>query len=205
MAKKLVIVESPTKARTISKMLGKDFNIMASMGHIRDLPERTLGVDVAKNFEPSYVESERGAKVIKDLRNAAKKVDAIYLAPDPDREGEAIAWHLKEVLSKQAGKNKFHRVTFHEITKTAVDKAFKMASDINMNLVDAQQARRVIDRLVGYKVSPMVKRNVSGGSSAGRVQSVALLLICDREEKIRNFIPEEYWDFNGTFISSEGD
>ncbi|MDD4318095.1 MAG: type I DNA topoisomerase [Victivallaceae bacterium] len=205
MANKLVIVESPTKARTISKMLGKDFNIMASMGHIRDLPERTLGVDVAKNFEPSYVESERGAKVIKDLRNAAKKVDAIYLAPDPDREGEAIAWHLKEVLSKQAGKNKFHRVTFHEITKTAVDKAFKMASDINMNLVDAQQARRVIDRLVGYKVSPMVKRNVSGGSSAGRVQSVALLLICDREEKIRNFIPEEYWDFNGTFISSEGD
>ncbi len=202
---KLVIVESPTKARTIGKMLGKGYTIMASMGHIRDLPERTLGVDIKNDFKMEYVESERGAKVIKELKAASKKADAIYLAPDPDREGEAIAWHLKEVLSKQNKKSVFHRVAFHEITKSAIDKAFKAASDINMDLVDAQQARRVIDRLVGYKVSPMVKRNVTGGSSAGRVQSVALLLACEREEQIRKFIPEEYWDFTGTFKATSGD
>jgi DNA topoisomerase-1 len=195
---KLVIVESPTKARTIGRMLGKDYKIMASMGHIRDLPERTLGVDIENKFEPRYEESERGAKIIRELRTAAKKAVNIYLAPDPDREGEAIAWHLKEVLKGQT-KGEFHRVTFHEITKNAIDKAFQHASDINMDLVDAQQARRVIDRIVGYKVSPIVRRKVSGGSSAGRVQSVALLLVCEREEKIREFVPEEYWDFTADF------
>lgn len=195
---KLVIVESPTKARTIGRMLGKDYKIMASMGHIRDLPERSLGVDIANKFEPRYEESGRGAKIIKELRAAAKKAADIYLAPDPDREGEAIAWHLREVLKKQT-KGEFHRVTFHEITKNAIDKAFQHASDIDMNRVDAQQARRVIDRIVGYKVSPIVRRKVPGGSSAGRVQSVALLLVCEREEKIRDFVPEEYWDFTADF------
>ncbi len=197
---KLVIVESPTKARTIGRMLGKDFKIMASMGHIRDLPEHSLGVDIANNFEPRYEESERGAKIIRELRAAAKKADDIYLAPDPDREGEAIAWHLKEVLKKQT-KAGFHRVTFHEITKNAIDKAFQHATDIDMHLVDAQQARRVLDRIVGYKVSPIVRRKVPGGSSAGRVQSVALLLVCEREEKIRDFVPEEYWDFAADFAA----
>ncbi len=195
---KLVIVESPTKAKTIGRMLGKDYKIMASMGHIRDLPERALGVDIEKNFEPTYEESERGAKVIRELRAAAKKAGDIYLAPDPDREGEAIAWHLKEVLCKQT-KGDFHRVTFHEITKSAIDKAFNDAGDIDMNRVDAQQARRIIDRIVGWKVSPLVRKQVPGGSSAGRVQSVALLLVCEREEKILNFVPEEYWEFTADF------
>jgi DNA topoisomerase-1 len=195
MAENLVIVESPTKARTIGKMLGKDYTIMASVGHVRDLPTHSLGVDLKSNFAPQYVESERSKKVIKDLRSAAKKAKAVYLAPDPDREGEAIAWHLQELLKKQY-KGNFERVTFHEITKSAVSKAFENATVVDMNLVDAQQARRVLDRIVGYMVSPLLWSQITRGTSAGRVQTVALRLIVEREREIGAFKPEEYWNFS---------
>lgn len=152
---KLLIVESPTKARTIGKMLGKDYTIIASMGHIRDLPERELGVDIEHNFAPQYVDTSRSKSVVKELRAAAKTADEIYLAPDPDREGEAIAWHLAEVLEKST-KSPLYRVTFHEITRSAIEKAMTEKGEINLNLVDAQQARRVLDRIVGYQVSPLL-------------------------------------------------
>ncbi len=194
MSSKLVIVESPAKARTIGKMLGKDYQIFASMGHIRDLPERSLGVDIANGFLPNYVESKSRAKVIKELRSAAKKSDAVYLAPDPDREGEAIAWHLHEML-KDKTKADFHRVSFHEITKSAIAKAFEHAGELDMHLVDSQQARRVLDRLVGYQISPLLWSQIEKGISAGRVQSVALRLVVEREREILAFEPEEYWNF----------
>ena len=201
--KKLLIVESPTKARTITRMVGSDYNIMASMGHIRDLPERELGVDIENDFAPQYVAAGRGNKVVADLKAAARKADEIYLAPDPDREGEAIAWHLQEVL-KNDFKGDFKRVTFHEITRNAIQKALENHGSINMDLVDAQQARRVLDRLVGYRISPLLWSRVAKGSSAGRVQSVALRLIVEREREIEAFKPEEYWVFKLQLRSENG-
>ena len=194
----LLIVESPTKARTIGKMLGGNFNIAASMGHIMDLPEHDFGVDVGKGFLPLYVENPKSRQVIKKLKSIAKDANGIYLASDPDREGEAIAWHLKNVLSK-VSKAPFYRVTFHEITRNAIENALRNTTDIDKNLVDAQQARRVLDRLVGYKVSPLLWRKLENGRSAGRVQSAALRLVVEREREILAFVPEEYWIFTALF------
>lgn len=195
-AEKLVIVESPAKAKTINRFLGKGFKVVASMGHVRDLPETLLGIDLKNDFHPVYEESKRKSKILSDLRSIAKHADEIYLAPDPDREGEAIAWHLYEILKTVAPKAAFFRVSFHEITAGAIEKAFQSAGEINMNLVDAQQARRVLDRLVGYQVSPLLWSSVERGRgiSAGRVQSVALRLVVERERIIRSFIPEEFWN-----------
>lgn len=193
MAKNLVIVESPAKAKTINKLLGSDFVVKASMGHVRDLPERSLGVDVEKGFVPQYVAIKGRTKVLSELQAIAAKSDMIYLAPDPDREGEAIAWHLREALKGKAPLEKFCRVTYNEITAAAIRKAFSQPREINQPRVDSQQARRILDRVVGYKVSPMLWRRIPGASSAGRVQSVALRLVCEREMSIRNFNPEPYW------------
>lgn len=194
MAKNLVIVESPAKAKTINKMLGKDYIVLASMGHIRDLPEHALGVDVEKGFEPRYEPIASRAKTIANLSSQAAKAETVYLAPDPDREGEAIAWHLRELLRKKGDKaDKFRRVTYNEITASAIRKAFSQPGEINMPRVDSQQARRILDRIVGYKVSPSLRRAIAGASSAGRVQSVALRLVCEREKEIRDFKPEPYW------------
>ena len=192
MAKALVIVESPAKAKTINKYLGKDYKVVASMGHVRDLPKSKLGVDVDGDFEPDYVVIPDRAKVIKELKEAAKSADQIYVATDPDREGEAIGWHLAEELGANK-KNKVRRLMFNEITKKAILEAINHPGDIDMRMVDAQQARRVLDRLVGYKISPILWDKVRRGLSAGRVQSVALKLICDREREIEAFVAEEYW------------
>jgi DNA topoisomerase I len=193
MAKALVVVESPAKAKTINKYLGRDYKVMASMGHVRDLPKSKLGVDVDEDFEPTYEVIPSRKKVLTELRAEAKKADEIYLATDPDREGEAIGWHLAEELG--AGKKKkVRRLTFNEITKKAILEALDRPSDIDMKMVDAQQARRVLDRLVGYKISPLLWDKVRRGLSAGRVQSVALKLVCDRELEIEAFKPEEYWN-----------
>ena len=192
MAKNLVIVESPAKAKTINKYLGKDFEVKASMGHVRDLPKKTLGVDVKQGFQPDYEVLPARKKVLDELRSAAKGAEAIYLAADPDREGEAICWHLSEALGVRS-KKKFRRVVFNEITRRAIEDAFRNPTDIDDRKVDAQQARRILDRLVGYKVSPLLWEKVRRGLSAGRVQSVALKLICDREREIRAFVAEEYW------------
>lgn len=186
----LVIVESPAKAKTISKILGKDFQVKASVGHVRDLPRNKLGVNVRKNFEPQYEVLREKEQVVAELRQLAKSANNVYLAPDPDREGEAIAWHLSEILNLPSAK--LHRVAFNEITKDAVTHAIQKPRQIDKNLVDAQQARRVLDRLVGYKISPLLWRKVNG-RSAGRVQSVAVRLICEREEEVQNFKPVEYW------------
>ena len=202
---KLLIVESPTKARTISRMLGKDYDIIASMGHVRDLPEHDFGISIADNFAPQYVDTPRSRPVIKSLKEAAKKADEIYLATDPDREGEAIAWHLKNILAPANKKSQFHRVTFHEITRQAIENAIAGKGDININLVDAQQARRVLDRIVGYQVSPLLWRKLGKGSSAGRVQSAALRLIVERERDILAFKPEEYWNFSAVFTTPAND
>ncbi len=201
---KLVIVESPAKAKTISKILGKGYVVKSSVGHIRDLPERKLGVDVKKDFETVYVIAAKKKKLVEELRKAAKNADAICLAPDPDREGEAIAWHLQEVLSTVADPEKFERVQYNEITPRAVKAAFEHPGKINMDRVNAQQARRVLDRLVGYQVSPMLWRNVRRGASAGRVQSVALRLVCERERQILDFKPEAYWVM-GAKLSKKGE
>src|SRR5712692_10110344 len=189
MAKKLVIVESPAKAKTIEKFLGRDFEVRASMGHIIDLPKKGLGVNTRKDFAPQYEIIERKDKLIDELRAASRRADEVYLAPDPDREGEFIAWSLKETLGLQNP----HRAVFNEITKSAVQQAIKKPREINEDLFNAQQARRILDRLVGYKISPLLWRRIQSGTSAGRVQSVALRLICDREAEIRAFVPEEYW------------
>jgi len=196
MVKHLVIVESPAKAKTINKFLGKDYVVKASMGHVRDLPKSKLGVDPEKNFEPHYVNSRDKSKVIKELKDAAKKCEDVILAPDPDREGEAIAWHLKELLSSiMKEEDQFSRVTYNQITKAAIQKAFSTPTQLDLHKVDAQQARRVLDRLVGYRVSPLLWRRIRGGSSAGRVQTVALRLVCEREKEILKFVPETYWIF----------
>jgi DNA topoisomerase I len=189
MAKKLVIVESPAKAKTIEKFLGRGFEVRASMGHIIDLPKKGLGVDTRKGFTPKYEIIEKKDKLIDELKAASRRADEVYLAPDPDREGEFIAWSLKNTLGLQNPR----RAVFNEITKGAVQEAIKRPRDINEDLFNAQQARRVLDRLVGYKISPLLWRRVQSGTSAGRVQSVALRLICDREAEIRAFVPEEYW------------
>lgn len=193
MTKNLVIVESPAKAKTINKLLGKEFLVKASMGHVRDLPERSLGVDVAREFKPQYVPIKGRAKVLAELQAAAAKAEKVYLAPDPDREGEAIAWHLREVLQGKSPREKFLRVTYNEITAHAIHKAFSEPGQIDQLRVDSQQARRILDRVVGYKVSPMLWRRIPGASSAGRVQSVALRLVCERERAIQGFQPEPYW------------
>ena len=201
---KLLIVESPTKARTISKMLGQGYDIIASMGHIRDLPEKELGVDIANSFAPQYVDTPRSRPVVRSLKAAVKKADEIYLAPDPDREGEAIAWHLKSVL-ETGTQAPFYRVTFHEITRNAIEQALQNRGNIDQRLVDAQQARRVLDRIVGYQVSPLLWRKLEKGSSAGRVQSAALRLIVEREREILSFTPEEYWNFTVIFGTQNGE
>jgi DNA topoisomerase-1 len=191
MKKNLVIVESPAKARTLGKILGKDFSLKASLGHIRDLPEKALGVDIKNNFAPKYVVSRKKSKIVGELKEAAKEASDIYLATDPDREGEAIAWHLADVT--RVNKADYHRVVFHEITQEAIERAFKHPRSIDMQLVNAQQARRILDRLVGYKISPLLWRKVKRGLSAGRVQSVAVRIVVDREREIENFVPVEYW------------
>ena len=192
MTDKLIIVESPAKANTIKKFLGGNTKVIASMGHIRDLPKSKLGIDVEHNFEPEYINIRGKGDLIKDLKKNAKNSKKVYLATDPDREGEAIAWHLSNILNSE--NNQITRVTFNEITKNAVQKAIKQPRDIDINLVDAQQARRVLDRIVGYKISPVLWKKVRRGLSAGRVQSVAVELIVDREEEIEKFIPQEYWN-----------
>ena len=191
MPKSLIIVESPAKARTLQKYLGKDFNVKASVGHIRDLPVKTLGVDVEHDFEPQYVTIRGKGKIISDLKNAAKDADRIYLAPDPDREGEAIAFHIAQVL--KSTKKPFHRVLFHELTKKAIMAAIEQATDVNQYRFEAQQARRILDRLVGYQISPILWEKVRRGLSAGRVQSVAVRMVCEREEAIEAFESKEYW------------
>lgn len=189
--KNLVIVESPAKAKTIEKFLGKNYKVVASVGHIRDLPKSSLGIDIDNSFEPKYITIRGKGPVLKELRDLAKKSNKIYLATDPDREGEAISWHLAHILDIDE-KDKV-RVEFNEITKEAVTNAIKKPRTINISLVDAQQARRILDRLVGYKISPLLWRKIRKGLSAGRVQSVAVKLICDRDSEIQDFIPEEYW------------
>ena len=201
MAKNLVIVESPAKARTLEKFLGKDFEVEASGGHVRDLPPKSLGVNIDKDFEPNYQIIKGKEKIIKELKAAAAKAEKVFLAPDPDREGEAIAWHLKELLSKNG---KVKRIEFHEITKQAVIEAVKHPREIDMARVDAQQARRILDRLVGYKLSPLLWKKVRKGLSAGRVQSVAVRLICEREEEVGLFKKEEYWDIVANLSNQAG-
>lgn len=191
MANNLVIVESPAKANTIGKFLGKDYKIIASVGHVRDLPKSQMGVDVDRNFEPKYITIRGKGDVINKLKKEAKAAKKIFLATDPDREGEAISWHLANLLN--IDEKDRCRITFNEITKNAVKNAIKIPRQIDMNLVDAQQARRVLDRIVGYKISPLLWRKIRKGLSAGRVQSVATRLICDREDEIEQFVPEEYW------------
>ena len=192
MADKLIIVESPAKANTIKKFLGGSTKVVASMGHIRDLPKSKLGVNIENDFEPEYINIRGKGDLIKSLKADAKKAKKVYLATDPDREGEAIAWHLAKIL--EDNKEKITRVTFNEITKSAVKKAIKEPRDIDLDTVDAQQARRILDRIVGYKISPLLWKKVKRGLSAGRVQSVAVKLIVDRENEIENFIPQEYWN-----------
>jgi DNA topoisomerase-1 len=193
MAKALVVVESPAKAKTINKYLGKNYKVVASMGHVRDLPKSKLGVDIEEGFEPSYEVIASRKKVLKDLKDGAKDADEIFIATDPDREGEAIGWHLAEELGR-SNKKKIRRLMFNEITKKGILAALDKPTTINRQMVDAQQARRVLDRLVGYKISPLLWDKVRRGLSAGRVQSVALKLVCDREREIEAFVPEEYWN-----------
>ena len=186
----LVIVESPSKAKTIGKYLGPDFLVKACMGHLRDLPKSTMGVDLEHDFTPEYIPMKEKAELIKELKKAAETAGTVYLATDPDREGEAISWHIKELLGLP--ENKTRRVTFNEITKGVVTKAIEQPRDIDLDLVDAQQARRILDRIVGYQLSPLLWRKIRRGLSAGRVQSVATRLVVERENEIRAFVPEEY-------------
>ncbi|MDI3534742.1 MAG: topoisomerase [Thermosediminibacterales bacterium] len=201
MQKSLVIVESPAKAKTISKFLGRKYKVSASMGHVRDLPKSQLGVDVEKGFVPKYITIRGKGSIINRLKKEASKSDEVYLATDPDREGEAISWHLSNIL--KLDENKKNRIVFHEITKKAINEAIKSPRKIDKNLVDAQQARRILDRLVGYKISPLLWKKVKKGLSAGRVQSVAVRLISDREKEIENFIPEEYWTLDIELVDKE--
>ena len=197
MAKYLVIVESPAKVKTIKKFLGSNYDVQASNGHVRDFPKSQFGIDVENDFEPKYITIRGKGELLSNLRKAAKKADKIYLATDPDREGEAISWHLMQALKEDP--SKMRRISFNEITKTAVKNSIKQPRDLDMNLVDAQQARRMLDRMVGYTISPLLWVKVKRGLSAGRVQSVALRIICDREDEINSFIPEEYWSLEGEF------
>lgn len=202
MAKYLVIVESPAKVKTIKKFLGKNYEVVASNGHVRDLPKSQMGIDIENDFEPKYITIRGKGDILAKLRKEVKKADKVYLATDPDREGEAISWHLSQAL-KLEGKN-VRRISFNEITQNAVKTSLKEPRDIDMNLVNAQQTRRILDRIVGYKISPLLWAKVKRGLSAGRVQSVALRIICDREEEINAFIPEEYWTLDAS-LSIEGE
>ena len=195
----LVIVESPTKSKTISRFLGPEYRVLASYGHIRDLPKSEFGIDVENNFKPKYIVPQKSKKVIKFLKEELQKAGAAILATDEDREGEAIAWHLVQALGLNKIKNEklkiknYERIVFHEITKNAIEEALKNPRDIDMNLVNAQQARRILDRIVGYKLSPFLWKKVARGLSAGRVQSVAVRSVVEREKEIENFVPQEYW------------
>ena len=197
MAKYLVIVESPAKVKTIKKFLGSNYEVMASQGHIRDLPKSQMGVDIEHDFEPKYITIRGKGDILAALRKEVKKADKVYLATDPDREGEAISWHLAKALKLED--KDVYRITFNEITKNAVKESIKHPRKLDMNLVDAQQSRRVLDRMVGYSISPILWAKIKRGLSAGRVQSVALRLICDREEEINSFIQEEYWSIEAQF------
>lgn len=198
MAKYLVIVESPAKAKTIKKFLGSNYEVIASNGHVRDLPKSQMGIDIENDFEPKYITIRGKGEILAQLRKEVKKADKVYLATDPDREGEAISYHLSKALNLD--EKKYKRITFNEITKNAVKNSIKEARDIDMALVDAQQARRVLDRLVGYEISPLLWAKIKRGLSAGRVQSVALKLICDREKEINAFIPKEYWTLSAMLV-----
>jgi len=199
----LVVVESPAKAKTINKYLGRDFLVEASMGHVRDLPKSKMGVDIEHNFEPHYIIVSKARKTVSHLKKVAKGMKCIYLAPDPDREGEAISWHLAHIFKEIDAEIPIRRVVFNEITKEAVKKAFDNTREIKMPLVDAQQARRILDRVVGYELSPLLWKKIGKGLSAGRVQSVALRLIVERERAIRKFVPEEYWSLEAKLASQE--
>ena len=199
---KLVIVESPTKAKTLSKFLGVEYKIEASMGHVRDLPKSKLGVNTKKNFEPDYEISKGKTKVVSKLRKLAKKADEVILATDQDREGEAIAFHIQYLLGD---KHKYSRIVFHEITKTAILKALKEKGEVDIKLLEAQQARRILDRLVGYKLSPVLWRKVRRGLSAGRVQSVAVRLVVEKEKEIKAFKSEEYWEIQVKLLGKKGE
>ena len=201
MAKPLVVVESPTKIKTLQKVLGKNYKVAATVGHIKDLPQKEMGVDIEKGFKPKYRTISGKQKVIKNLKASAGESEDIYLAPDPDREGEAIAWHTAEVLKKKG--RRFHRVLFHELTGSAIKEAIKQPTALDLNKYEAQQARRILDRLVGYQISPLLWRKVKGGLSAGRVQSVAVKIICDRERAIQAFEPEEYWSITAALEGAE--
>ena len=201
--KSLVIVESPTKARTLGRFLGDGYKILASYGHVRDLPEKELGVDIDNHFAPKYQIVKNKKPVIDKIINAAKASDEVILATDPDREGEAIAYHLKYLITKKVKTKPIKRITFHEITKDAIEMALKTPGDVDINLFEAQQARRVLDRLVGYKLSPILWRKVRKGLSAGRVQSVALRLICEKEAEIKQFVPQEYWVVQADFVRQD--
>src|ERR1700680_1885375 len=203
MAKNLVIVESPAKAKTIGKYLGKQYLVKASLGHVKDLPKKDLAVDVDNDFKPVYEVIEGKRKLIQELKQATKGAESVYLAADPDREGEAICFHLQEELQDRKKGAKIFRVMFNEITKSAIQKAFEKPAAVNLHLVDAQQARRVLDRLVGYKISPLLWDKVRRGLSAGRVQTVALRLIVEREVEIRAFTPVEYWSIHAQLASGE--
>ncbi len=197
MAKNLIIVESPAKSKTIKKFLGSNYMVVASNGHVRDLPKSQMGVDFENDFEPKYITIRGKGELLATLRKEVKKADKVYLATDPDREGEAISWHLLHALKLDPKKTR--RITFNEITKNAVRQAIKQSREIDMDLVDAQQARRVLDRMVGYSISPLLWQKVKRGLSAGRVQSVALRIIADREAEIDAFIPSEYWSLEASF------
>ena len=198
MPKYLVIVESPAKAKTIKKFLGSNYEVLASNGHVRDLPKSQMGVDPSQDFEPKYITIRGKGELLAKLRKETKKADKVYLATDPDREGEAISWHLSQALKLE--ESRYARITFNEITKNAIKASIKNAREIDMNLVDSQQARRIMDRMLGYSISPLLWTKVKRGLSAGRVQSVALRIICDREEEISAFVPEEYWTLEAQLL-----
>ncbi|MDP3790225.1 MAG: type I DNA topoisomerase, partial [Candidatus Omnitrophota bacterium] len=202
MAKHLVVVESPTKSKTINKFLGENYIILSSMGHVVDLPKSEMGVDVENNFKPRYIVMAKRRKILSDLKKGAKETEDVYLAMDPDREGEAIAYHLREQLSSLS--DNIYRVSFHEITEKAIKEAFKSPHILDINKVNAQQARRILDRILGYSLSPLLWKKVGSGLSAGRVQSVALRLIVEREHKIKAFIPEEYWEVEALLSKRDG-
>jgi len=203
MAVKLIIVESPAKARTLNRILGRGYTVKASVGHVRDLPKSSLGVDIEKDFTPEYVILQGKRKIIREIKDTANKASSIYLATDPDREGEAISWHLIKASKLDGNDTPIHRVVFHEVTEEAIRAAFKKPRAIDMNLVNAQQARRILDRLVGYKLSPLLWKKIQRGLSAGRVQSVVVRMIADREQEIENFTPEEYWSIEVELASQE--
>ena len=197
--KNLIIVESPTKVHTIKSFLNKDYKVIASMGHLRDLPKSTLGVDIENDFKPKYIDIKGKESLIKEIKKNAKEADRVLIATDPDREGEAISWHLAHILNLDLNEN--NRVTFNEITKSAVLNGIEHPRTINIDLVNAQQTRRILDRIVGYELSPLLWKKVRRGLSAGRVQSVAVRMVVDREQEIREFIPQEYWSIDAMLLA----